>query len=466
MYYNAIQGNESGNAKPVSSDVEKKLRFYSKAKKYGGDITEFCWGGGLPGGPNEMPEMLHGGYHSPMNYGSFPATEWGGALDASNQDAFPMMEEGGLKQFLKSVSKAKKKAYKEGGKTTIQGGNQNFLQNRRAAFDDALKNNVYNAFIQEEEKAAMQAMNPYATGMEDQDYQAKRGKQKEPDDVPIDFAKTLPDLFPVGRDYSQYLPADIYSQYMMSNADYAKMADLNQRLKDKTFNLTNFEGTPEWGPMARLLGKTGRKMFGPKSVTYKFTGRPKTLITDADRAAEAAKAKNLQSPTDSTPSSLMNDYFNQESIEHEDTAGTGSRNMIEPENMKMRKGQMPDDLKESSYMRNLMLKKNPLMQEYPQYYDNNEFQDKASDQNIQFDPYLINNAQNVYENYMRTKQGFGQKKYGGILNKYQGGGLTQEQYDELIRLYNAAEQASKTAKKIKQHLTFKKSFMSMNLLNK
>jgi len=155
---------------------------------YGGDITEFCWGGGLPGGPNEMPEMLHGGYHSPMNYGSFPATEWGGALDPSNMDSYPMMEEGGLKQFLKSVSKAKKKAYKEGGKTTIQGGNQNFLQNRRAAFDDALKNNVYNAFIQEEEKAAMQAMNPYATGMEDQDYQAKKGKQKEADDVPIDFA--------------------------------------------------------------------------------------------------------------------------------------------------------------------------------------------------------------------------------------------------------------------------------------
>lgn len=413
---------------------------------YGGDITEFCWGGGLPGGPNEMPEMLHGGYHSPMNYGSFPAVEWGGALDASNEDEFPMMDDGGsnLAKIIKAASKKMKKTYTAGGKTTIQGGNQNYLENKRASFDDAIKNNIYNAFIKEEEKVAMQALNPYATGMEDMDqtYQAKKGKQKEPDDVPVDFAKTLPDLFPTGRDYSKYLPADIQSQYMMSNADYAKMADLNQRLKDKTFNLTNFEGTPEWGAMARLLGKTGRKMFGPKSVTYKFTGKgiKQVPVKDTELNLPGFEKQRQQG---ATPSQLMNDYYNQGSTEFEDTAGTGSRNMIEPENMQMRKGQMPDGLKESSYMRSLMLKKNPLMQEYLQDYDNNEFQDKASDQNIQFDPYLINNAQNVYENYMRSKQGFGQKKYGGILGKYQmAGQVTPEQYYELEKMYKAAQAAN------------------------
>jgi len=100
---------------------------------YGGDVSEYCWGGGLPGGANEMPEMLEGGYNSPMNYGSFPVTEWGGALDPSNKDAFPMMDDGGsnLAKIIKAASKSMKK---KGGKTTIQGGNQNFLENRSNGF--------------------------------------------------------------------------------------------------------------------------------------------------------------------------------------------------------------------------------------------------------------------------------------------------------------------------------------------
>ncbi len=36
MYYDAIKGNDSGTAKPVSKELEQKLRYYSKAKKYGG----------------------------------------------------------------------------------------------------------------------------------------------------------------------------------------------------------------------------------------------------------------------------------------------------------------------------------------------------------------------------------------------------------------------------------------------
>jgi len=191
------------------------------------------------------------------------------------------------------------------------------------AFADSLKNNVYNAFIKEEEKAAMQALNPYATGMEDMDqtYQAKKGKQKEPDDVPVDFRKALPDLFPVGRDYSRYIPANIYSEYGMSNADYIKMQELNKRLADKTFQLNKdgFEGTPEWGPLARMLGKTGQRMFGPKSVTYKFTGRgvKQVPVKDTELNLPGFEKK----VTSGTPTSLMDDYYNQGSTEYEDTAG-------------------------------------------------------------------------------------------------------------------------------------------------
>lgn len=433
---------------------------------YGGPTRPYAYGGGLPGGANEMPEMLHGGYHSPMNYGSFPAVEWGGALDASNEDAYPMMEDGGLKQFLKSVSKARKKAYKEGGKTTIQGGNQNFLQNRRAAFDDALKNNVYNAFIQEEEKAAMQAMNPYATGMEDQDmeYQARKGKQKEPDDVPVDFRKVLPDLLPVGRDYSQYIPADIQSQYMMSNADYAKMADLNQRLKDKTFNLTNFEGTPEWGAMARLLGKTGRKMFGPKSVTYKFTGKgiKQVPVKDTELNLPGLEKQRQQG---ATPSQLMNDYYNQGSTEFEDTAGMSTSKLPEEKipQYKYRNLNLPAAYNEDGYgteyqdrnYSDQYIQKQSLISPY----DNSDF---IKDLDYYFKNKIIN--PNTYLGNMPSANpaynwtGLS-KKYGGILSKYQGGGLTQEQYDELMRMYTAAEQASQSGgKKNQATLDFQRAF--------
>lgn len=473
MYYNAIQGNESGNAKPVSSDLEKKLRFYSKAKKYGGDITEFCWGGGLPGGPNEMPEMLHGGYHSPMNYGSFPATEWGGALDASNQNAFPMMEKGGLKQFLKSVSKAKKKAYKEGGKTTIQGGNQNFLESRRASFDDALKNNVYNAFIQEEEKAAMQAMNPYATGMEDQDmeYQARKGKQKEADDVPIDFKKGLQDLFPSGRDYSAYIPGDIKSGYYMSNADYARMAHLNKRIADKTFNLTGFKGTAEYGPMARLLGKTGRRFFGPKAVTYEFTGRGSKQVPIKDTELNLPGFKDKYDKPEApwigyhgawqdANQNTLPDYLEKNTSFFEGAKSDIPRADNEPSPMSDRQQKVLDYMNKSltpsrksdeniQKQSALPTDDNSLMESAKGYYSPfaefftpSEYGPGYADENVQLDPSKLRTSTDT-ATARKMQQLIKNKKYGGGLGKYQmAGQVTPEQYYELEKMYKAAQAAN------------------------
>ena len=440
---------------------------------YGGDITEFCWGGGLPGGPNEMPEMLHGGYHSPMNYGSFPAVEWGGALDASNEDAYPMMDDGGnnLVKIIKAASKKMKKTYAAGGKTTIQGGNQNYLENKKASFDDAIKNNVYNAFIKEEEKVAMQALNPYATGMEDMDqtYQAKKGKQKEPDDVPVDFAKTLPDLFPTGRDYSQYLPANIQSQYMMSNADYAKMADLNQRIKAGTFKLNEngFEGTPEWGAMARLLGKTGRKMFGPKSVTYKFTGKgiKQVPVKDTELNLPGFEKQRQQG---ATPSQLMNDYYNQGSTEFEDTAGMSTNKLPEEKipQYKYRNLNLPPVYNEDGYgteyedranLSDQYIQKqsalptddNSLMENVKGYYSPfaefftpSGYGPGYADENVQLDPSKLRTSTDT-ATARKMQQLIKNKKYGGGLGKYQmAGQVTPEQYYELEKMYKAAQAAN------------------------
>jgi hypothetical protein len=278
MYYDAIKGNDSGTAKPVSKELEQKLRYYSKAKKYGG-------------------YMDMGGYNSPTNYGSFSVPmdmggeedsndppkfvplskkdsaavteklkyidkrypenkyeflftdttetdirpfnkklnkferlsdnlqwdpkkrlfgdnekwinhkamqeklarqaakknepslrpspfaetwnllkrqeeerlrraaeqkEYGGILDANNNQDYPMMNQGGmdayafggnydnLRSFLKTVSKANKKAF--GGDKTIQGGNQDYITERKNIYDTFLKQNVYNSLVDQEEE--------------------------------------------------------------------------------------------------------------------------------------------------------------------------------------------------------------------------------------------------------------------------------------------------------------------------
>jgi hypothetical protein len=55
---------------PVGATDTQRSAIPAVTMAYGGSMAEYCWGG-LPGGPNEMPEMLKGGYNSPTNYGSF-----------------------------------------------------------------------------------------------------------------------------------------------------------------------------------------------------------------------------------------------------------------------------------------------------------------------------------------------------------------------------------------------------------
>ncbi len=100
--------------------------------------TGFAYGGGLPNGANEMPCMNCGGYMddggdvaSPMNYGAFPNTEYGGMLDQSNMDEYPVFQEGGNEfekggsfySLINNLKKAKKKLFSKGGDTVMQGGN-------------------------------------------------------------------------------------------------------------------------------------------------------------------------------------------------------------------------------------------------------------------------------------------------------------------------------------------------------
>jgi hypothetical protein len=260
---------------PVGATDTQRSAIPAVTMAYGGSMAEYCWGG-LPGGPNEMPEMLKGGYNSPTNYGSFsvpmskggyyqiggtpkqlvdwaareqaileerlktsippnvkryygeydeprkfdsihnypedpniamgfkgnkvmliskddvadnmvkrvnkPRTfvgptvkgerdvyfdylhphEYGGILDANNNQEYPMMGQGGmdayafggnyenLKSFLKTVSKANKKAF--GGDNTIQGGNQDYISQRKSTYDSFLKKNVYNSLVDQEEE--------------------------------------------------------------------------------------------------------------------------------------------------------------------------------------------------------------------------------------------------------------------------------------------------------------------------
>ena len=129
------------------------------------------YGGGLPGGPHEMPcmecggYMQYGGYNSPTNYGAFSVPmidgglpigqdqEFGGAYDPSVAGTYPSMNKGGLKKIINAFVK---KAY--GGDTVIPGGNDtdypqqirsNFMKGVSNLYQKALTDEITNDFYQE-----------------------------------------------------------------------------------------------------------------------------------------------------------------------------------------------------------------------------------------------------------------------------------------------------------------------------
>jgi hypothetical protein len=81
--------------------------------------------------------------------------EYGGILDASNNQDYPMMDEGGrsnLMKIIKAAGKKMKKEYAAGGHTVLQGGNQDYLTQRNGTYDNFLKQNVYNSLVDQEQQ--------------------------------------------------------------------------------------------------------------------------------------------------------------------------------------------------------------------------------------------------------------------------------------------------------------------------
>lgn len=96
---------------------------------------------------------------SPTNYGAFPNTEYGGILNQDNNQDYPVFEDGGNEfekggsfySLINNLKKQKKKLYKSGGDTVMQGGNSTDYPSKiRSEFDNAIKANTYNAFVDEQ----------------------------------------------------------------------------------------------------------------------------------------------------------------------------------------------------------------------------------------------------------------------------------------------------------------------------
>jgi hypothetical protein len=81
--------------------------------------------------------------------------EYGGVLDANNNQEYPMMDEGGrsnLMKIIKAAGKKMKKEYAAGGHTVLQGGNQDYLTQRNGTYNNFLKQNVYNSLVDQEQE--------------------------------------------------------------------------------------------------------------------------------------------------------------------------------------------------------------------------------------------------------------------------------------------------------------------------
>ena len=247
--------------------------------------------------------------------------EFGGAYDPSVAGTYPMLDMGGLKKIIYAAAKKTKKAY--GGDTVIPGGNQDYKEQYRNTFDNFIKQNTYNAIVDNEREAMMnelaqmdQPSYNMPMGGYDMDF-AKKGKQtsfRNPNgpgvtnpatNKPYTWAEFdaaggwekfdnegwskvkdyvnkmsqsqnqantqrskvmegLANMFaPTQRTglFSNIVPANIYRGYEFSNKDYDYLKSLGDDAKISGLSM-------EYGPLARGLGKFGRRMFGPKSITF------------------------------------------------------------------------------------------------------------------------------------------------------------------------------------------------------
>ncbi len=386
------------------------------------EAVTMAYGGGLPGGPHEMPcmncggYMQDGGYNSPTNYGSFSVPmayggfeEYGGILDASNNQDYPMMQEGGranLMKLIKSAKKSMKKKFDTGGDTTIQGGNQDYIAKKRSMYDNFIKQNVYNSLIDQEEKDITQAfmqdggfqqpMLNQSNALYQQSLNNNMNQWQEQNaannqnffNSSLNLAGNLDNIALQGRaaqaameaaaqssmpkaangivwkgkkyntqaeldaaqkaafdkeskaleegtannsdsetksntpnatwyqalatmlrpDMTQglsHLPANINRGYGLSNKDYSKLYNLTQGSTPSRIGM-------KYGPLAKALGKIGRRMFGPKEI-YMDVNTPyeerMRVKSSPDLASLGPKDSKFKGPYPETESSPFTEGF-------------------------------------------------------------------------------------------------------------------------------------------------------------
>jgi hypothetical protein len=263
------QGKYVGSPQPVASITPSNpvptVNKLGGTPYYGGDITEYCWGG-LPGGANEMPRMDYGGYmdmggyNSPTNYGSFsvPMNE-GGILDASNNQDYPVMDEGGrsnLMKIIKAASKKMKKEYAAGGDITMQGGNQNKLDDMNNYFKSFIQQNASNAFVEEEEKSFRMGGIPMAKD----GITWKDSKGNELDDTNYKYTlQSLREIYPGQSD-----------DQLLTNVGFKKYSDKNTTSNNNSKQPYSYGDTPSIAGLFKQLAQD----FGPQSRTQGYNNFP------------------------------------------------------------------------------------------------------------------------------------------------------------------------------------------------
>jgi len=279
-----MQKNEPQNLNKFENKANPYFK-NSSYKEYGGDYME-------DGGED---------YNSPTNYGSFPAIQTGGVLNADNNMSYPMLEDGGrynLLNLIKAASKKMKKAY--GGDTVTQGGNSdNYGQGITDAFKKGIQNNTMMALMNEEEEGASYAvkqmggpqLNPQNAAMQNMYQQRVDNMQSNVDQSGQNFMNAS---------------ANLANSYNPNTKTSVKAADGIQVLLNKQ------TGKPftaeEYDQYQKYFGKDGSKQtsttsgntkgniynYGPTQGTdyFPMNYRNRTKISKADDAMLRQLAAN------------------------------------------------------------------------------------------------------------------------------------------------------------------------------
>jgi len=191
---------------------------------------------------------------------------------------------------------------KHGGDKLPQGdSNETFLESKQNSFLKALTNNAQKALMQEAQQEVMQDL----PALYNQMPTAKDGRTISDDDYKRyqEFKQWENYQKEQGRpkyNGMNYFPMNYRRTYEPSNKDYSTMKGLTEDAKLKGLDIN-------YGPLARLMGKTGRRMFGPKSISYNFN--------DVNPATSQAPNVDLQNPDNPLYNPNYNPNYNSGSTE-------------------------------------------------------------------------------------------------------------------------------------------------------